>query len=329
MASSCSRTSSSETPSYRCVDVGRRPPPWGHLPSGGWLGHACIHSSAGSGYCWATSRATSANQSVLGSRRLPWTTSRKISDSSYMDPRGNSTNQERYRVSGGGWSRVDRVTLWPAGPRPAGAVVVDLWLLRRVDQVGARVPVGLRLRMTLVAMQAEQPHVTRRSPIPGCVAVSSSLGSKRRCGADPGRPGGGWQGAGEGDDQPAESEQDDGWCHVHVEGDLRQANSGGVAHRWHDGAVHDDAGRRGQTNGVTLVVVDYFRPADRRPSKVISKAFRAGFQRIVHRRRRCRGRRPGAPRPTEPAARSPVRRPRPSTPPAAASRRVRRPRRGR
>src|SRR2546423_926416 len=42
-----------------------------------------------------------------------------------------------------------------------------------------------------------------------------------------------------------------------------------------------------QTNGVTLLVENYLRPADRRPSKVISKALRAGFQRIVQRRRPC------------------------------------------
>ncbi|WKU08664.1 nitrate- and nitrite sensing domain-containing protein [Micromonospora sp. HUAS LYJ1] len=42
-----------------------------------------------------------------------------------------------------------------------------------------------------------------------------------------------------------------------------------------------------QTNGVTRVVEGYLRFAVRRPSKAISKAFRAGFQRMVHRRRPC------------------------------------------
>ena len=42
-----------------------------------------------------------------------------------------------------------------------------------------------------------------------------------------------------------------------------------------------------QTNGVTRVVEGYLRPVVRRPSKAISKAFRAGFQRMVHLRRPC------------------------------------------
>jgi hypothetical protein len=42
-----------------------------------------------------------------------------------------------------------------------------------------------------------------------------------------------------------------------------------------------------QTNGVTHAVEVYLRPAERRPSKVISKAFNAGFQRMTQRRRPC------------------------------------------
>src|SRR5260370_25654357 len=40
-----------------------------------------------------------------------------------------------------------------------------------------------------------------------------------------------------------------------------------------------------QVNGVTSVSVVYFRPALRRPSKVMSNAFRAAFHRLVHRLR--------------------------------------------
>jgi hypothetical protein len=45
-----------------------------------------------------------------------------------------------------------------------------------------------------------------------------------------------------------------------------------------------------QENGVTQLVENYFRPVESRPSKVMSKAFNAGFQRIVQRRRALTGR---------------------------------------
>jgi hypothetical protein len=45
------------------------------------------------------------------------------------------------------------------------------------------------------------------------------------------------------------------------------------------------AARVCQVNGVTYVSVVYFRPALRRPSKVMSKALRAAFHRLVQRLR--------------------------------------------
>lgn len=42
-----------------------------------------------------------------------------------------------------------------------------------------------------------------------------------------------------------------------------------------------------QEIGATRLVVNSLRPGERRPSKVISKALTAGFQRIVQRRRPC------------------------------------------
>jgi len=70
-----------------------------------------------------------------------------------------------------------------------------------------------------------------------------------------------------------------------VESPLRREAHGGFGERLGETDREQSRHRAPGLLSVTDLGVGYLRPAERRPSKVMSKAFRAAFQRLVQRAR--------------------------------------------